>query len=77
MIEQYDTFNAKGCPDETIFGDFCYQTIPSGYYDFLNDDDNDANNNPGSSVKNISTDTEGVEYATVVPNAPKADDNDK
>ena len=29
VIERYDTFNTKGCPEDLIFGDFNDQPIPS------------------------------------------------
>ena len=45
-IEYYDTFNTKGCPYELIFGDFNDQSIPSDYYNLLNDDNDDGNNIP-------------------------------
>ena len=51
MIELYDTFNTKGCPDELIFGDFNDQPISSDYYNFLNNDNDDENNIPGTLVE--------------------------
>ena len=50
MIELYDTFNTKGCPDELIFGDFNDQPISSDYYNFLNDDNDDGNIIPGTPI---------------------------
>ena len=42
VIEWYDTFNTKGFPDELVFVNFNNQQIPSDYYKFINnDDDND------------------------------------
>ena len=38
MIELYDNFNTKGCPDELIVGYFYDQTILPDYYNLLNDD---------------------------------------
>ena len=29
VIDQYETFNTKGCPEDLIFGDFNDQPIPS------------------------------------------------
>ena len=53
VIERYDTFNSKGCPDELIYGEFNDQPIPSNYYNFLNDDDDDGNNIPGTPVGDV------------------------
>ena len=36
VIEQYDNFNTKRCPEDLVFGDFDNQTIPSTYSDFIN-----------------------------------------
>ena len=52
MIEQYDTFNTKGCPNELIFGEFNDQPIPSNYYNFLNYNDDIDNNIPVTPVDN-------------------------
>ena len=38
----------KRCTDELIFGDFNDQFIPSDYYIFLNNDNDDCNNVPGT-----------------------------
>ena len=43
VIEKYDTFNTKGCPDELIFDEFNDQSIPSNYCNFLNDDYDSVN----------------------------------
>ena len=53
VIESYDTFNTKGCRDKLIFGAFNDQPIPSNYYNFLNDDNNDGNNIPVNPVDNF------------------------
>ena len=74
VIEMYDTFHTKGCLDEIFFGNFHDQPIPPGYYDFLND--NNDNNTPVATVDDVFPDNEGVEDA-VIPNAPNAYDNDK
>ena len=64
-IESYDTFNTRGSPDELIFGYFNDKTIPSEYYNFLNDDNGDANNIPGTPVDNFLPKNEWVEDAAV------------
>ena len=61
VIECYGNFNTKGCPDEHIFGDFYDQTIPLDYYDFLNDDDDNDNNIPGTPVEDFLLDDKVVE----------------
>ena len=61
-IEQYNTFNTKGFPEDLLFGDFNDQPIPSTYYDITNYYDND-----GTQIDSDLTDNEGVEDA-VVPN---------
>ena len=33
VIEWYNNFNTKGCPEDLIFGDFPNQPIPPTYYD--------------------------------------------
>ena len=66
MIEHYDTFNTKGCPDEIIFGSFNDQPIPYIYYNFLNDDNGNVNDIPGTRVDDSLLDNEGVEYAVVL-----------
>ena len=67
MIEQYYNFNKKGCPDELIFGNFNYQPIPSGDYNFLSDDYDDGNNIPGAPVDDDLPDNKILEDA-VMPN---------
>ena len=67
IIERYDTFNTKGCPDKIIFGDFNYQLIPSDYYNFLNDYNDNGNNIPGTHVDDFLPENEVVDY-TDVPN---------
>ena len=62
VIERYDTFNTKSCPEDLIFGDFNDQPIPSTYADFTNDYEDD-----GTQIDAALTDNEGVEDA-VVPN---------
>ena len=60
VIEQYDTFNTKGFPDDLIFGDFNDQPIQSTYYDLIDDyDDN------GNQIDNALIDNEGVEDSAV------------
>ena len=66
-IERYETFNTRGCPDKLIFGDFNDQPIPSNYYNFLNDGDDDGNNIPGTPVYYDLLYNEGVEYS-FIPN---------
>ena len=41
VIDQYDMFNTKGCPEDLIF-DFNNQPIPSTYSDITNDYDYDG-----------------------------------
>ena len=43
VIEQYDTFDTKGCPEDLIFGGFNDQPIPSTYSDLINDYEDDVN----------------------------------
>ena len=62
VIEQYDTFNTKGFPEDLIFGDFNDQPIPSTYSDLTNDYDD-----CGNQIDAALTDNKGVEDA-VVPN---------
>ena len=50
-----------------------YQPIPSDYYNFLNDDDDDGNNITGTHVDGALTENEGEEYL-VVPNYEYIDD---
>ena len=42
VIERYNTFNTKGCPEDLIFGNFNDQPIPSTYSDVTNDYDDDG-----------------------------------
>ena len=65
MIELYDTFNTKGCPNELIFGDFNDKPIPSDYYNFLKDDNDDGNNVPVNPVENSLPEKEEVEGSDV------------
>ena len=76
VIECYDTFNTKICPDKLIFGDFHDQPIPPGCYYFLNHNDDDDNNNPETPVEDVFTDNEGVEYKVII-NASDDDANEK
>ena len=69
VIERYDTFNTKGCPEELIFGDFNYQPIPSTYSDLTNDYDYN-----GTQIDAALTDKKGVKD-TVVPNDESNDDD--
>ena len=41
VIERYETFNTKGCPEDLIFDYFNNQSIPSTYSDITNDFDYD------------------------------------
>ena len=70
VIEQYDTFNTKGCPDELIFGGFNDQPIPSDYYNIINDDNDDGKNIPGTPIDDALLDNKGVEDIVV----PKDED---
>ena len=65
VIERYETFNTKGCPDEIIFVNLNDQPIPSKYYNILNDDDDNGNNIPGTPVENSLPENEWVEDAIV------------
>ena len=56
FIEQYDTFNTKGCPEDLIFGEFNDQPIPYTYFDITNDYDNNV-----TQINAALTDNEGVE----------------
>ena len=61
-VELYDTFNAKGFPEDLILGDFNDEPIPYTYSDLANYyDDN------GTQIDTALTDNEGAEDA-VVPN---------
>ena len=62
VVEQYDAFNIKCCPEDLIFRGFNDQLIPSTYSDIKNYyDDN------GTQTYAALTHNEVVEYA-VVPN---------
>ena len=50
VIERYDTFKNKVFPNKLIFGDINDQPIPTDYYNFLNDDDDNGDNIPGNPV---------------------------
>ena len=67
VIEWYDTFNTKVCSYELTFGDFNDQSIPSDYYSFLSNDDENDNNVPGTPVDDALPDNKGVEDV-VLPN---------
>ena len=60
VIQCYDTFNKKGCPDELIFCNFNDYPILSNYYNFLNDDNDNGSNVPGTPVDNSIQDNELV-----------------
>ena len=62
VIERYETFGTKVCPEDPIFGDFNDQPIPSTYSDLTNDYDDD-----GTQIYAALTENKGVEDA-VVPN---------
>ena len=68
VIELYDTFNTKGCPEDLIFGDFNGQPIPSNYSDRTDDCDDD-----GTQIDAALTDNKVVEDA-VVPNYERNDE---
>ena len=69
VVELYDMFNTKGCPEDLIFGDFNDQPIPYTYSDLTNDyDDN------GTQIDDALTDKKGVEDA-VVPNDENNDED--
>ena len=55
VIEWYNTFNTKGCPEDLEFGDFNDQTIPSIYSDLTNDYDYN-----GTQIDDALTDNKGV-----------------
>ena len=67
MIERYDTFNTKGCPDELIFGDFNDQPIPSDNYNLIKDENDNSNNVSGPPVDDALPENKVLEYI-VVPN---------
>ena len=76
VIERYEIFNTKGCTDELISGNLNYKTIPSNYYNFLNDDDDDVNNISDTPVDDSLLNNGRVEYS-VMPNTPGNDANDE
>ena len=49
--------------ENSIFGDFYNQPIPSDYYNFLNDGNDNDNNTPGTLVDNVLLDNKRVEDA--------------
>ena len=65
VIEQYDTFNTKGCTYDLMFGDFNDQPIPPDYYNILNDDNYDENNIPGTPVDDELPENEGAEDVVI------------
>ena len=69
VIERYDVFNTKGCPEDLTFGDFNDQTMPSTYSDLKNDYDGDGNQINAALKYN-----KGVEDA-VVPNDENNNDD--
>ena len=69
VIEQYNTFNPKGCPEDLIFGDFNDQPIPSTYTGLPTDYDGD-----GTQIDATLKDNKGVEDA-VVTNDENNNDN--
>ena len=62
VIEQYNTFNTKGCPEDLIFGGFGNQPIPPTYSDLKNDYDGYF-----TSIDSVLEDNKEVKYA-VMPN---------
>ena len=70
VIERYDTFNTKGCPEDLIFSDFNDQPIPSTYSDIINDYDD-----YGTQIDAALIDNEGVEDAVVQNNENKNEDS--
>ena len=52
VVELYDMFNTKGCPEDLIFGDFNDQPIPYTYSDLTNDYDDDGNQINGALTEN-------------------------
>ena len=70
VIEQYDTINTKGCPQDLIFGNFNDQPIPSTYSDLTNYYDND-----GTKIEAALMENEGVEDSVVPNNENNYDDS--
>ena len=69
VIERYNNFNTKCCPEDLIFSDFNDQPIPPTYSDLTNDFDD-----YGTQIYVSLTENEGVEYA-VVPNDENNDED--
>ena len=61
---------------QTPFVDLHIQPITPNYYDLLNDNDDNANNTPGTTVEDVFIDNGGV-VDEVVPNATTADANNE
>ena len=66
VIALSDTFNIKEWPYELTFGNFNDQPIPPHWYNFLNYDDDDGTNIPGTTVDDASLDNEEVEDAVIL-----------
>ena len=82
VIERYNSFGTKVCPDELILGDFNDQPIPSDYYNSLNDGNDDGNNIPGTTAVIVCTENKGVEDSFVknhegIDDEIKIDNNDR
>ena len=73
VLERYATYNTKGFPDELISGGFNDKTIPSYYYNILNNEDYKGNNILGTPVENDLLDNKEREDP-VVPNDEHIDD---
>ena len=69
VIEQYNTFNTKGFPEDLIFGDFNDKPIPSIYSDLTNDYVNN-----GTQIYTTLIDNEGVKDS-VMPNDENNDED--
>ena len=54
-------FYTRRCTDELILGNFNGKPIPSDYYNFLNDEDDNDNDILGTPVDNVFPENEGVE----------------
>ena len=68
FIEQYNNLNAKGCPEDLLFGYFNNQHIPSTYYDIINDCYGDD-----TPIDAYLADNEGVEDS-IMPNDKDTDE---
>ena len=68
VIDQFDTFNTKGCSDELIFGVFNYQPIPSNYYNLLTNYNEDSNTVTGTPVDNALPENKVVEGEVITDN---------